>query len=412
MELNLIGLNHKTAPLSIREKFVFSSDLISHALLDLKKNTGSKAVILSTCNRTEIYFLSTKVDKVCKWLADFHQVKLSQLKKHLYIYKNKEVIIHSYRVAAGLDSMILGETQILGQMKQASKIANFAGTQGKFLDTFFQKSFQSAKEVRTKTEIGSSTTTIASTILKISKRIFGEIEKTRILFIGASDMAEMCAKYFNKHNPQKISIANRSIQNGRTMAKKINADAFLLGEITEQLHYYDIVVSSTSSQLPIIGLGMIERAIKARKHKPMLLIDLAMPRDIENEASEVSDIFLYTFDDLAKIAQEGKSNRSEAVKKAEILINSKATEFFDKEQQKKTIPTILSLRNQIENIRIQELKKAQNDIKKGLPVEKILEKLSNNLSKKFLHHPSKALNSSQKNNEISDLLKIIYDLKE
>ena len=225
-------------------------------------------------------------------------------------------------------------------------------------------------------------------------------------------MAEMCAKYFNKHNPQKISIANRSIQNGRAMAKKINADAFLLGEITEQLHYYDIVVSSTSSQLPIIGLGMIERAIKVRKHKPMLLIDLAMPRDIENEASEVSDIFLYTFDDLAKIAQEGKSNRSEAVKKAEILIDSKATEFFDKEQQKKTIPTILSLRNQIENIRVQELKKAQNDIKKGLPVEKILEKLSNNLSKKFLHHPSKALNLPQKNNEISDLLKIIYDLKE
>ena len=308
--------------------------------------------------------------------------------------------------------MILGETQILGQMKQASKIANFAGTQGKFLDAFFQKSFQSAKEVRTKTEIGSSTTTIASTILKISKRIFGKIEKTRILFIGASDMAEMCAKYFNKHNPQKISIANRSIQNGRAMAKKINADAFLLGEITEQLHYYDIVVSSTSSQLPIIGLGMIERAIKVRKHKPMLLIDLAMPRDIENEASEVSDIFLYTFDDLAKIAQEGKSNRSEAVKKAEILINSKATEFFDKEQQKKTIPTILSLRNQIENIRVQELKKAQNDIKKGLPVEKILENLSNKLYKKFLHHPSKALNSPQKNNEISDLLKIIYDLKE
>lgn len=308
--------------------------------------------------------------------------------------------------------MILGETQILGQMKQASKIANFAGTQGKFLDRFFQKTFQSAKEVRTKTEVGSSTTTIASTILKISKRIFGDIEKTRILFIGASDMAEMCAKYFNKYNPQKISIANRSIQNGRALAKKINADACLLGEITEQLHNYDIVVSSTGSQLPIIGLGMVDRAIKARKHKPMLLIDLAMPRDIENEASEVSDIFLYTFDDLAKIAQEGKSNRNEAVKKAEIMINTKATEFFDKENQKKTIPTILSLRKQMENIRVQELKKAKNDIKKGLPAEKILEKLSNNLYKKFLHSPSKALNSPQKNNEISDLFKKIYDLKD
>ena len=196
------------------------------------------------------------------------------------------------------------------------------------------------------------------------------------------------------------------------MAKKINADACLLGEITEQLHNYDIVVSSTGSQLPIIGLGMVERAIKARKHKPMLLIDLAMPRDIENEASEVSDIFLYTFDDLAKIAQEGKANRNEAIKKAEIMINTKANEFFDKENQKKTIPTILSLRKQMENIRIQELKKAKNDIKKGLPAEKILEKLSNNLYKKFLHSPSKALNSPQKNNEISDLFKKIYDLKD
>ena len=170
MELNLIGLNHKTAPLNIRERFVFSSDFISHALLDLKKKTGSEAIILSTCNRTEIYFTSKKIGKVCEWLAEFHQIKLSQLKKYLYIYKERDVVIHSYRVASGLDSMVLGETQILGQIKQASKISNLAGTQGKFLDYFFQQIFKTAKEIRAKTEIGSSTTTIASTILKISKK--------------------------------------------------------------------------------------------------------------------------------------------------------------------------------------------------------------------------------------------------
>ncbi len=412
MKLNLIGLNHKTAPLGIREKFVFPSDLISHALLDLKKNTSAEAVILSTCNRTEIYFRAKTPDKVYQWLADFHQVKMSKLKKHLYIYQKQEVVMHAYRVASGLDSMFLGETQILGQMKQASKIADFAGVQGKFLNHFFQKVFETAKEIRTKTHIGSSTTTIATTILTIAKKIFGDISQTRIIFVGAGEITEMCAKYFIQHNPKNISIANRSIQKGRALAKKINGEACLIGEINEQLHNYDIVISSTGSQLPIIGLGMVERAITSRKHRPMLLVDLAIPRDIENEVTKLDDIFLYTLDDLAVIAQEGMANRHKAIQKAEVIINNKTTEFFLKHKQKKAIPIIRSLRNQMEDYRLLELKKAKKELENGMPIEQALEKLSHNLSKKILHHPTKALNNLEQNNEITELIKTIYNLED
>ena len=413
MNLNIIGLNHKTAPLGLREKLVFPADQISHALLDLKSNKVSQVAILSTCNRTEIYFNGQKKQIVYQWLADYHHIKLSQLKKHLYHYSNKDALTHAYQVASGLDSMFLGETQILGQMKQAAKISDYAGTQGKFLSQFFQTVFEAAKEIRSKTDIGASNTTIASTIISLTKKIFGDLYQTKIIFVGAGEMTELIAKYFNKHQPEKITIANRSIFRGKKLANKIGAETCLIGEIKDQLDEYDIVISATGSQLPVIGLGMIERAIKKRKHKPMLLIDLAVPRDIEPEISKLNDIFLYTLDELAEIAQEGIDNRTDAVKDANIIIEKKVNNFYKKINKKKASPTIVTLRNQFEDNRQKEINKAKKQLANGKSIDEILETLSNNLSNKFLHHPTKALNDSAANEtkEISELLKKIYNLK-
>ena len=413
MNLNIIGINHKTAPLGLREKLVFHADQISHALLDLKSNKVSQVAILSTCNRTEIYFNGPKKQIVYQWLADYHHIKLSQLKKHLYHYSNKDALTHAYQVASGLDSMFLGETQILGQMKQAAKISEYAGTQGKFLSQFFQTVFEAAKEIRSKTNIGASNTTIASTIISLTKKIFGDLYQTKVILVGAGEMTELIAKYINKHQPEKITLANRSIFRGKKLAKKIGAETCLIGEIHDQLYEYDIVISATGSQLPVIGLGMIERAIKKRKHKPMLLIDLAVPRDIESETSKLNDIFLYTLDELAQIAQEGIDNRTDAVKDANIIIEKKVKNFYKKINKKKASTTIVSLRNQFEDNRQKEINKAKKQLANGKSIDEILETLSNNLSNKFLHHPTKALNDSAANEtkEISELLKKIYNLK-
>ena len=299
-------------------------------------------------------------------------------------------------------------------MKQAAKISDYAGTQGKFLSHFFQTVFEAAKEIRSKTNIGASNTTIASSTFSLAKKIFGEISQTKIIFIGAGEMTELIAKYFNSHQPKKITIANRSISRGKNLAKKIDAGTCLLGEINDQIHDYDIVISCTGSQLPVIGLGMIERAIKIRKHKPMLLIDLAIPRDIEPETSKLNDIFLYTLDELAQIAQEGVDKRVYATKDAQIIIEKKVNNFYKNNNKKKASPTIVSLRNQFEESRLKEINKAKKQLKSGKSIDDILESLSNNLSNKFLHHPTTALNESAANEtkEISELLKKIYNLKE
>ena len=414
MELNIIGLNHKTAPLSLREAFSFPSEVVSTVLRKLHGTLAKEIIILSTCNRTEIYFYSGKKDPLIKWLAQYKNIPLARIKAHLYHFSNEDAVMHAFKVASGLDSMILGETQILGQMKQAAKLADYAGTQKKHLSYLFQKVFEVAKEVRTKTKIGASTTTVASSILKVAKSIFGNIEQTSILFVGAGEMAELCAKYFASQKPKKITIANRSIDKGQQLANKIACDSILIGDINHQIHHYDIVISSTSSQLPIIGLGMIEKAIKIRKHKPMLLVDLAIPRDIEMEAGSLDDIFLYTFDDLAKLAQEGIWGREVEAEKAQDLLKERAKNFKEGLNQKTVIPSITRLRGQFEVLRKKELLKANKEVDNGAPVDEVMEKLSRNLSKKLLHQPTKVLNelSSRKLEEALELFKKIYKVED
>ena len=412
MDLNLVGLNHKTAPIEIREKFVFSHDMLSHVLKDLKLKTGAEALILSTCNRTEIYFQVKDPNEIYQWLATFNQIKFTELKKYLYKFSNQDCYVHACKVASGLDSMLIGETQIFGQMKQASQIAQLSGVQGKFINRFFQDVFRTAKEVRTKTQIGSSPTTIASCALSMAKKIFGEINQTQVMFVGAGEISEMCAKYFQKYQPNKISIANRSFEKGEALAKKVNGEACLIGEIYDQLHNYDVLISSTASQLPIIGLGAIEQALKKRKHRPIMLVDLAIPRDIESEVSKLDDVFLYTLDDLVNIAQQGLSNRQAATKKATQIIEHQAKDFYHKIKQIKNTPTIKLLRNHFEKIALAEAEKAKNSIKTGSSSEEVINKLISNLTKKFLHGPTKAIRENEQDVETDSLIKKIYNIKE
>lgn len=414
MQIQLIGLNHKTAPIKLREKLVFANDMLTQALLELKEKMSSDILILSTCNRTEIYQSASDSKTLITWLAKFHNIKEMNLKPHLYTFKNEAAFSHACRVAAGLDSMILGETQILGQMKQALKQSEFVGGQGKNIAIFFQKVFETAKLVRTKTGIGASSTTVASTILKVADKIYGKSNNVNILFVGAGEMTELCCKYFSTNNKKKLTIANRSIKNGMALAKKVGGHPILIGDIHHTMHSFDIVISSTSSQLPIIGLGMIEKAIRLRKHKPMLLIDLAIPRDIEPEVAELDDIFLYTFDDLAKITEKNIKNREKETAKAELLIQQQCEEFMSHLQQKTIAPYIKNLNNKFEQTRISEVKKMEKDLKKGVPVEQVLDKLSKNLTKKFLHSPTKAFNDNAKHKNLDgiEFLKKLFNLKD
>ena len=414
MQIQLIGLNHKTAPIKLREKLVFANDMLTQALLELKEKMSSDILILSTCNRTEIYQSASDSKTLITWLAKFHNIKEMNLKPHLYTFKNEAAFSHACRVAAGLDSMILGETQILGQMKQALKQSEFVGGQGKNIAIFFQKVFETAKLVRTKTGIGASSTTVASTILKVADKIYGKSNNVNILFVGAGEMTELCCKYFSTNNKKKLTIANRSIKNGMALAKKVGGHPMLIGDIHHTMHSFDIVISSTSSQLPIIGLGMIEKAIRLRKHKPMLLIDLAIPRDIEPEVAELDDIFLYTFDDLAKITEKNIKNREKETAKAELLIQQQCEEFMSHLQQKTVAPYIKNLNNKFEQTRISEVKKMEKNLKKGVPVEQVLDKLSKNLTKKFLHSPTKAFNDNAKHKNLDgiEFLKKLFNLKD
>ena len=414
MNLNVIGLNHKTAPLELREKFFFQTDLLTEALVELKKTFKTEVVILSTCNRTEIYFTSNKINQIVQWLASYHEISIATLKKYLYHYNDLHAVAHAYKVASGIDSMILGETQILGQIKQASKVAEYAGTQGKILSHLFQKTFETAKKIRSETNIGASSTTIASCIYRLTKKIFGNIDNTNILFVGAGEMNELCAKYFSNQNPKKIAVANRSIEKAKKLATEINAEAILLGDVYHKIHQYDIIISCTGSQLPIIGLGLIEKSIKLRKHKPMLLVDLALPRDIEAEISELDDIFFYTLDNLAQMAQDGIKNRKGAVKNAENIIIKCVDEYHNKINQKKISPSIKLLTEQFEDSRTKELLKAQKELKSGKPIDEVLNKFSKNLSRKFLHLPTKALKESaiESNHEAMNFIKNMYNLKD
>lgn len=395
MQLYVIGVNHTTAPIQIREHVAFNSDCLGSALRELTLHDASEAAILSTCNRTELYCSTDNPQKPLNWLSQYHQLEKDAIAPYIYTLPDSEAVRHAFRVASGLDSMVLGEPQILGQFKQSVKIAQDAGTLGTLLHKLFQRTFEVAKEVRTNTDIGASSISMAAAAVKLAQRIFGNISEQKVLFIGAGEMIELCANHFATQQPKSMAIANRTIERGSNLAQKINGQAILLSDLPTHFAEFDIVITSTASPLPIIGLGMVESAIKTRRHRPIFMVDLAVPRDIEAEVAELDDVFLYTVDDLAQVVSDGIENRQSAAAEAEIIVASRVESFMQWLQKLGAVPTIKALREQVDAMRKVELDKALRLIQKGEPPEKVLETLSTALTNKFLHAPSHALQHTQ-----------------
>ncbi len=396
-----LGINHHSAPLAIRERVAFGADKLPHALSDLTRTKPVKEVaILSTCNRTEIYCAAESPDVVIDWLAEYHQVERSEIAAYLYTHDQPEAIRHAFRVASGLDSMVIGEPQILGQMKDAVRAAEESGTLGTQLHKLFQRSFSVAKEVRSTTAIGANIVSMAAAGVHLAERIFESIGEQRILFIGAGEMIELCAAHFCAKKPKQVTIANRTLERGAALAEQYGGAAIRLDELGEYLPQHDIVVSCTASPLPIIGLGMVERAIKARRHRPIFMVDLAVPRDIEEEIGQLDDIFLYTVDDLAQVVESGLESRQAAVVDAEAIIANRVQDFLVWLQGRDTVPVIRSLRDSAERMRRHELEHALKLLAKGEPAEKVLEHFAHRLTNKFLHSPTQALNQAEGNDRV------------
>ncbi|MDD2743648.1 MAG: glutamyl-tRNA reductase [Rhodocyclaceae bacterium] len=390
-----LGINHHSAPLAIRERVAFNAEKLHQALGDLTRSKPVKeAAILSTCNRTEIYCSADTPELVIDWLSQYHQVERGEIAPYIYLHAQPEAIRHAFRVASGLDSMVIGEPQILGQMKDAVRIAEESGTLGTQLHKLFQRSFSVAKEVRSTTAIGANIVSMAAAGVHLAERIFESVGQQRILFIGAGEMIELCAAHFCAKVPKQVTIANRTVERGRALAERFSGTAIRLEDVGEQLAQHDIVVSCTASPLPIIGLGMVERAVKARRHRPIFMIDLAVPRDIEEEVGELDDVFLYTVDDLAQVVESGQESRQAAVVDAENIIALRVQDFIAWLQSRDTVPVIRSLRDSAERMRRHEIEHAMKQLAKGEPADKVLEHLSQRLTNKFLHAPTQALNQA------------------
>lgn len=413
MQLYVIGVNHTTAPIQIREHVAFNSKHLVSALRELTLHGATEAAILSTCNRTELYCNTDNPQKPLRWLSQYHKIEANSIQPYIYTLPHDEAVKHAFRVASGLDSMVLGEPQILGQFKQSVKIAQDAGTLGTLLHKLFQRTFEVAKEVRTNTDIGANSISMAAAAVKLAQRIFGDIKAQKVLFIGAGEMITLCADHFAAQKPKSIVVANRTLERGVELAQKIGGQAILLNDLPERFAEFDIVITSTASQLPIIGLGMVESAIKTRRHRPIFMVDLAVPRDIEPEVAELNDVFLYTVDDLAQVVNDGMINRQEAAIDAELIVQARVEHFMLWLKKRDAIPTIKALRDQAEATRKTELDKAIKLIQKGESAEKVLEALSNALTNKFLHAPSHALNLAQgdEHTRLEHTLKQLYQIK-
>ncbi|MCK6416055.1 MAG: glutamyl-tRNA reductase [Giesbergeria sp.] len=399
MSVWALGINHTTAPLDLRGRFAFALDQIAPTLHGLRQSLSQNAAacgavetaIISTCNRTEIYCAGERpaLDHTLGWLAHSGGVSPEVLREHSYSLENGPVARHAFRVASGLDSMVLGEAQILGQMKDAVRAAESAGALGSTLNQLFQRSFAVAKEVRTSTEIGAHSISMAAAAVRLAGQLFEDLGRTRVLFVGAGEMIELCATHFAARNPKQISIANRTLERGEKLATRFGGSVMRLADLPERLHEFDIVVSCTASTLPIVGLGAVERALKKRRHRPMFMVDLAVPRDIEPEVKQLEDVYLYTVDDLASVVQTAQANRQAAVAQAEAIIDAGVQSFMHWMDQRHpehgVVPLIRQIQDQADVWRTIELDRARKRLAKGEDIDTVLDALSRGLAQKMLH---------------------------
>ncbi len=416
MSLFALGLNHHTAPLAVRERMTFLPESLPDALGELTRaRPVQEAAILSTCNRTELYCATNDPDSALDWMAQYHRIGAQELAPYIYRLEHQRAVRHVFRVASGLDSMVLGEPQILGQMKQAVRLAEGAGTLGALLHTLFQRSFAVAKEVRSTTAIGANIVSMAAAAVHLSERIFGSLSGQRVLCVGAGEMMELCAAHFAGCTPREMVIANRTLDRAQALASRfersdLKVGAIRLDELGERLAEFDIVLSCTASPLPIIGLGMVERALKQRRHRPIVMVDLAVPRDIEGEVDKLGDVFLYTVDDLAQIVDSGLEARQAAVVEAQAIIDARVANFLQWVQAREAVPAIRALRGHAEDMRAAELDRALRAIARGESPERVLDTLSRNLTNKLLHGPTRMLNEAppQAREQIEGLVKRLF----
>jgi glutamyl-tRNA reductase len=412
MPLITLGINHKTAPLELRERLAFTPQTLPEALSSLKKlGAVEEASILSTCNRTELYCVtSSDIDQeIIHWFSQFHGLEVDQIKEHLYLHKHEETIRHAMKVASGLDSMVLGEPQIAGQMKEAYALANKNGTIGQLLGKLFQRAFAVSKQVRTDTDIGSSPVSVAFAAVSLAKQIFGDLKQTTVLLVGAGETIELATRHLHSQGVGNIIIANRSVERAQTLADEFNGQAISLQHISEHLYRSDIVISSTASPLPIIGKGTVERALKQRKHQPIFMVDLAVPRDIEPEVNELDDIYLYSVDDLQSVIEENMENRQQAAQQAIEIIDVQVQHFLQWQRSLGSVDIIAQIRQNTQSISDDVLSKAKKQLAAGQSAEAALDFLAHTLTNKFLHQPSTKLRqASQENRE--DVINIAQDL--
>jgi len=417
MQFVTYGINHNTAPVHIRENIAFNADVLPVALASIKQHPDViEAVIVSTCNRTEIYcYLNDDCDNiVSSWLHQFHQQSDGDLDEFLYCHQGNDAIRHLLRVACGLDSMVLGEPQILGQIKSAYSQALNMKTLGKILGRLFQHAFTVAKQVRTDTAIGNSPVSVAFAAVSLAKQIFSNLSDSTALLIGAGDTIELTARHLYDNGTGRIIIANRTIERAHNLATQVNGYAISLSEMPAHLPEADIVISSTASQLPILGKGTVERALKQRKRRPIFMVDIAVPRDIEPEVGSLEDIYLYCVDDLHEIIDENLQSRRDAAQQAEEIIDSQVDHFIGWLRTQDAVPVIRAIRDKAESESKVLLEKAKKQLEQGMPAEQVVNELARTLTKKLLHEPSRQLRHSGFNteNNLIESARSLFNIKD
>jgi glutamyl-tRNA reductase len=398
MSVFALGLNHTTAPVDLRGRFAFPPEQLAPTLRAFRERLQrvSEVAIVSTCNRTELYVGANPglVSPAVDWLAGVGGVSSHTLREHTYLLEGGAAARHAFRVASGLDSMVLGEPQILGQLKQAVREAETAGTLGGALHQMFQRSFAVAKEVRSSTEIGAHSISMAAAAVRLASQLFEDLRETKVLFVGAGEMIELVATHFAARNPRAMAVANRTLERGEKLAGRFGAEALRLADLPARLAEFDIVISSTASSLPIIGLGAVERALKSRRHRPIFMVDLAVPRDIEPEVARLSDVYLYTVDDLSTLVQRASAQRQAAVEQAEAIIETGVQSFVHWMGQRGSVPLIQALHAQADDWRAAEIARARKMLARGEDVDAVLEALSRGLTQKMLHGTLAELHSA------------------
>ena len=414
MALLALGINHKTASVAVREKVAFAPEQVEDALAQACLfSEVNEIAILSTCNRTELYCSggTAGAETLLQWMSDYHGLALSDLQACCYLHQGSDAARHMMRVACGLDSLVLGEPQILGQLKSSYAVGQSANSVRSDLGRLFQQTFTIAKKVRTQTAIGENPVSVAYAAVSLAQHIFADVSQSNALLIGAGETIDLVARHLVQSGVKKIVVANRTLERAQALASQFGAEAVLLSDIPEVLADADIVISSTASQLPILGKGAVERALKQRKHRPMFMVDIAVPRDIEAEVEELSDVYLYTVDDLRGVIEENVKSRQNAAEEAESLIEHGTSEFMLQLRSLDAIDTLRSLRHKAEKTRDQELEKALKMLNKGKSAEDVLQQLARGLTNKLIHSPSVQMKRASAMGR-GDLLQLTQELFE